>query len=458
MTQAQQASADRIPFFKLASYSSLQLPLAMAALPVMLHLSHYYGAVLKLGLASIGTVLVLSRLIDAVQDPFLGYLSDRATKYPHGRLWMVGFALPLMIAGFFMLFDPPAMFHPGGAGYIEHEWLLAGWMLLALVLVHLGYAGASISYHAHGAELTNDYHERTRVTIGREIFGLTGMTLAVVLPTLLVARFGEATGYQIFGLVFIPVAILFALPSLFNSPPSVQPPVPKIQRKSLIHQFLAPLQNTLYRRLLSVYVVNGSALGIAVSVMLFYVEHVMKGTKTEAGVILLCYFIAGAFSVPLWLWLSKRLSKGSAWMIGMLISAAAMAVAGSFDHSELTLFIVFCAIAGMGLGADYGLPPAVLADIIYAKESRTSQGETGAYFGLWALATKVATAVGAALSLPIAAWMGFDPGNNQFDLTGLWFVYIILPVVVKLIAAYMLWAIKIEPERGRVRDVMLKNH
>ena len=53
---------------------------------------------------------------------------------------------------------------------------LAGYLLvsvgfLALFVVHLGYAGVSISYHAHGAELTDDYNERTRVTVGREVFG-----------------------------------------------------------------------------------------------------------------------------------------------------------------------------------------------------------------------------------------------------------------------------------------------
>jgi Na+/melibiose symporter-like transporter len=46
----------------------------------------------------------------------------------------------------------------------------------ALLLVHLGYSGVSISYHSHGAELTDDYNERTKVTVGREVFGLLGMT------------------------------------------------------------------------------------------------------------------------------------------------------------------------------------------------------------------------------------------------------------------------------------------
>ena len=80
----------------------------------------------------------------------------------------------------------------------------------------------------------------------------------------------------------------------------------------------------LFRRLLLVFIVNGSALGVAVSVMLFYVEHVLKGGKMQAGIILLVYFGSAAASVPLWLLLSRRLSKTAAWFIAMVMTAAAM--------------------------------------------------------------------------------------------------------------------------------------
>ena len=65
------------------------------------------------------------------------------------------------------------------------------------------------------------------------------------------------------------------------------------------------------------FVVNGSALGVAVTVILFYVEHVLVGGKKDAGLILLTYFVSGAASVPMWLLLSKRLSKA----VGMVLSA-----------------------------------------------------------------------------------------------------------------------------------------
>lgn len=442
----------RIAFARLVAYSSLQLPLAMAALPVVLNVAHYYGEVLKLSLALIGPILIVSRVIDAIQDPVLGYWSDRLTRVRNGRLKLVAAMLPLLIGGFFMLFDPPSMFQPGPDGVNPNPTLLSVWLFVALVLVHLGYAGVSISYHALGAELSDDYNERTRVTVGREVFGLTGMMLSVVLPTFLTARLGEETGYQWLGIIYLPIALCSALPTLLYSPPSVHGPVPK-PAHGILGAFFSPLKNPLYRRLLAVFVVNGSALGIAVSVMLFYVEHVLGGSKLEAGLILMAYFISGAASIPLWMYLSRRWSKAAAWFIGILVTVVAMVVAAFFGKGDIGWFIGVSVITGLGLGADYGLPPAVLADVINAQEGKDTRGATGAYFGLWALCTKLATAIGAAASLPILDLLGFNPAAGHYDTTALIIVYVFLPVGVKLIAASMLWFIRIEAERPAVKRV-----
>jgi glycoside/pentoside/hexuronide:cation symporter, GPH family len=473
------ATSVRLTFARLIAYSTNQLPLNMAALPVVLNVSHFYGEVLKVPLGIMGLIFIVARTIDAVQDPVIGLISDKFThRGPRGRLLFVALMLPLMVGGFYMLFHPPqALFIQPG--------LLAAWLFVALFVVHLGYAGVSISYHAHGAELTDDYNERTRVTVGREVFGLLGMTLAVVLPTIFTARFGEHTGYVYMGMVFIPIAILFALPTLLWSPPSVHPPVvrenpeihvryfrnwlvglmPWLERptrrmeasftlKTMV-PFFAPMKNRLFRRLLLVFIVNGSALGVAVSVMLFYVEHVLKGGKLQAGVILLVYFGSAAASVPLWLMLSRRYSKTAAWFIAMVLTAAAMSLAVFLGAGDFIWFVPIAIITGFGIGADYGLPPSVLADIINSEEGKDTRGDTGAYFGLWALSTKLATAIGAAGSLPVAAMLGFNPSRGSYSESALILVYIAVPVVIKIVAALLIWFIKIEAERGSVRDELM---
>jgi GPH family glycoside/pentoside/hexuronide:cation symporter len=443
----------KVKFDRLIAYSTLQLPLAMAALPVVLNVSHFYGEVLKLSLQIMGPIFIFARVVDAIQDPVIGLISDRFTRRGRrGRLAFVALMIPVLIAGFYMLFDPPD-------AWFGNQTMMAVWLIMALLLVHLGYSGVSISYHAHGAELTDDYNERTKVTVGREVFGLIGMTVAVVLPTVLTDPkngLGETDGYMALGLIFLPIVLLFCLPTLFWAGPSVHPPVVHAERNPFI-AFFAPLKNRLFRRLLLVFVVNGAALGVAVTVMLFYVDHVLAGdnTKRDAGIILLTYFIAGAASVPLWLMLSKRTSKAAAWFVGMIMTAIAMSCAIFIGPGDFYWFLAISVITGLGIGADYGLPPSILADVINSSEGGDTKGKTGTYFGLWALATKLATAIGAAGSLPVAAMLGFNPAKGLYDTTALIIVYIVLPVVIKVIAALLIWFIRIEAQRGSVKDQVL---
>jgi GPH family glycoside/pentoside/hexuronide:cation symporter len=442
-------ASAKIPFGRLIAYATLQLPLAMAALPVVLNVSKFYGEVLKFSLEIMGPIFIVCRLIDAVQDPVIGLISDRFThRGPRGRLLFVGLMTPVLAAGFYMLFDPPD-------AWFGSQWLMGVWLTAALLLVHFGYSGVSISYHSHGAELADDYNERTRVTVGREVFGLIGMTCAVVLPVVLTSpkMFGPTTGYMMLGLIFLPICLVFSLPTLLLAGPSVHPPVIHREGNAFI-AFFSPLKNPLFRRLLLVFIVNGSALGVAVTVILFYVEHVLAGTQVDAGIILLTYFIAGAASVPMWLLLSKKLSKAAAWFAGMICSIFGLGLAIFLGQGDFYWFLAISVVTGLGLGADYGLPPSILADVINSPEGGDTKGKTGTYFGLWALATKLATALGAFLSLPVVSLLGFDPAKGKYSTTALVVVYVVLPVLIKGVAAVLIWFIRIEALRGSVRDEM----
>ena len=138
----------------------------------------------------------------------------------------------------------------------------------------------------------------------------------------------------------------------------------------------------------------------------------------------------------------------------MVLTIVSMGLAFFVGPGQIPIFLVISALTGLALGADYGLPPSILADIIHAEEGADTKGETGAYFGLWALSTKLATAVGAALSLPVAQMLGFNPSAGKFETGALVFTYIALPILVKAIAALLIWYIRIEALRPSVRDTL----
>src|SRR5260370_13064370 len=97
-----------------------------------------------------GPIFIFARIVDAIQDPVIGLVSDRFTRRGRrGRLAFVALMIPVLAAGFYMLFDPPD-------AWFGNQTMMARWLIAALLLVHLGYSGLSISYAFHPAELTHD--------------------------------------------------------------------------------------------------------------------------------------------------------------------------------------------------------------------------------------------------------------------------------------------------------------
>ncbi len=416
----------------------LQLPLAMAALPIVLNVSHFYGKHFSVNLSLIGIIFLLTRLIDAIQDPLIGYFSDRLTHSRNGRLMMTLGSVPLLALGFYGVFAPPDL--------TGHAMLV--YLLLALVTVHLGYSGVSISYHSLGAELSYDYHERTRVTVWREVFGILGLLIGAALPSYFVDLFGEVSGYTRLAFTFVPLLLVPAILIWVVKPRPVTPPVPRTPF-SISRVFVAPFRNKRFRTLLTVYLINGTSVAVAASVVLFFIDDIIEAPHYKVWFIL-AYFVSGMSSVPFWLWLSRRTSKSAAWFVGMAFSSTGMACAMFLGAGDITAYLFVCVLAGFGLGADYGLPPAILADVIH-NEVSDSQGESGKYFGLWAMATKLTTAIGGGLALPLLDGLGYTPGHVDSGWA-LIAVYAALPALVKLIAIAWIWRIRVESAKQSVGE------
>jgi Na+/melibiose symporter-like transporter len=247
----------------LLAYAAFALPIAMAALPVYVHVPKLYGDVLGLSLAWVGAILLATRLFDAVQDPLLGWLSDRSVHTRLGRRLLVLVGVPVLAAGFVALFNPPD----------AEARALALWLAASLVVAYLGFSAASISYLAMGAELSPDYHERTRVTATRGAFGVTGVLIAASVPAMLAGEGGTEEGLAAFSLLFLPVIALCALATLAYSP---RPPVVPRPRRPPWREMLRPAGNVQFRWLMAVFVTSGIAAAIPGTLILFFVQDVLQ--------------------------------------------------------------------------------------------------------------------------------------------------------------------------------------
>ena len=100
------------------------------------------------------------------------------------------------------------------------------------------------------------------------------------------------------------------------------------------------------------------------------------------------------------------------------------------------------------------MPAALVADSIEHGILEGAGDDTALYMSLYFFIQKLAAAIGVGVALPVAALMGFDPqatdANSSF--TGIKFVAVILPSIIALPAAFLLFNYPIDEKRhGEIR-------
>jgi GPH family glycoside/pentoside/hexuronide:cation symporter len=160
---------ERLPLATILIYALPAASLGFMGALVSIYLLKFSTDVLLIAPGLMGLLFGLSRLWDAVSDPLAGYWSDR-TRSALGRRrpWLLAAALPLALL-FAALWSPPAALGPTA---------LTIWMGAAIVLYFTAQTAVGIPHMALGAELTNGYHERSRVFGARMLFEFVGIFLA----------------------------------------------------------------------------------------------------------------------------------------------------------------------------------------------------------------------------------------------------------------------------------------
>ena len=323
-------------------------------------------------------------------------------------------ALALAI-GFFALFFPPMRDLPG----------LLAWCGATLALSYLSYSVLSIVHQSWGARLGGDAPQRARIVSWRE-----GLSLA-----------GRAAGQR---------AQLDARPGRHQRGAGAvagagrwrrcvsAPRAPAGMAPSQAAPMRLALANPSFRRLLTVYLVNGIASAIPATLVLFFIRDRLQAPAFEP-LFLGGYFLAAALSMPLWLRAVSRFGLARSWLAGMLLAIASFVWAAGLGAGDVLGFAAVCVASGVALGADLSLPGALLAGVI-RRAGHQGRAE-GMYFGWWNFATKLNLALAAGIALPLLGLFGYAPGSRDAGaLAALTLAYCALPCVLKLIAAALLYA------------------
>lgn len=416
----------------LLAYGAPALPLAALVLPAYIFVPTVYARDVGLGLDTVGFVLLLARLWDVVTDPLIGSLSDRwRSRFGRRRPWVV-LGAPLVMAGTWFLFVPPL-----DAGPVH--------LLVWSLVLYLGWTCIILPLSAWGAELTPDYHERSRVTAYREGLVVAGTLIALGLPAAL--GYGDAEQARTaltliagFVMVLLPVTLAVLLARV---------PEPVAITGAATIRFRQGMQvlvgNRPFRRLIVAYLINGIANGLPATLFLLFVGDRLQAGNW-AGPLLFVYFLAGILAVPLWVALSRRFGKHRVWCAAMLWACGNFALVPLLGPGDTVWFLLICVTTGAALGADLVLPASMQADVVDVDTAETGEARTGLYFALWGMTTKLALALAVGIGLPLLGAAGFEAGGDDNAPQALWalsLLYAGAPVIFKLMAIVLMWSFPI---------------
>ncbi len=395
------SAAARLPTGMLLTYSLPSAGIGFMALLISIYLMKFSTDVLLIAPATMGLWLGVSRIWDAVSDPMIGYLTDRTrTRWGRRRPWMLLGALP-MGAGFVMMWSPPDSLEGGALGV---------WMGLSLVLFYTALTAVDVPHSALGAELSTDYHERTRVFgVKRVLFGLG--TLGAVAS---IAAFDSLPDPRLTGRIVAVVAASLAIVLVVWMSLRIRER-PEYQGRGAANPFRAMadiFRNPHARLLLAVFTIQQLGIVALTATLPFFSQYVLK-TPEYTFVYIGLMFITSILGVPLWLRLAPHFEKRNLLTISMFGVGAVISLFAFAGEGDWLFVCAIALVGGLVAGGTDVLAPSIQADVIDYDELRTGERKEGAYFATWAFASKTAgglSSIGIGLLL---TWIDFVPNAEQ---------------------------------------------
>ena len=365
---------------------------------------------LPAGLA--GSVLMVGKIWDAINDPIIGVLSDR-TVHPWGRRypWMVFGAVPFGIL-FFLQWIVPS----------NNQWFLFWYYVIIGILFNTAYTAVNLPYTALTPELTSDYNERTSLNSFRFSFSISGSIFSLILAQIIFSFFPDSP-YQKYLILGAVCAILSIFPLFWCflgtrkrvwAGHSVADNQDNSDSIPIAEQIKIAFSNRPFLLVIGIYLCSWLGVQLTASILPYFVVNWMQ--MPEATFPQVAIAVQGTALVMLFVWssISKRYGKKSVYFMGMGVWIIAQAGLFFLQPGQVGLMYILAILAGCGVSTAYLVPWSMIPDVIDLDELNTGQRREGVFYSFMVLLQKIGLAVGLFLvgqALDIAGFLSTVPGQ-----------------------------------------------
>ncbi|WP_159821511.1 MFS transporter [Colwellia sp. 20A7] len=386
----------------------------------------FYTDVFGISAAAVGTLMLVTRLIDAFSDPLMGALADRTkTRFGKFRPYLLWGILPIVAAGVLTFTVPDTS---------DGNKLI--WAYGTYIFMMLAYTFINVPYGALLGVITSNTQQRTTLTSFRFIGAFSGGSLVAYLTPELVEYLGrgnEALGWQLtMGLYGCIAAVLFTI-TFYGTKERIAPPP---EQKTPIWQDIKDLgQNKPWLVLFVLALIIMITISLRASSGTFYFKYYVQRPDL-IGSFAMVYMIAlaiGAASTPL---LTRFFDKRKLLIILISIVAVLSTAFYFVPNNNIKLMFVLQIMIGLALGPKSPLVFSMYADTADFSQWKTGRRATAMIFSAATFAQKLGGALAGATIGWLLASLGYIANQAQTGASeqGIVLLLTIIPAVFAALA------------------------
>lgn len=397
---------------------------------ITMFLMFFYTDVFGLSAAAVGTLFLVARIWDAVNDPIMGIIVDKTkTRWGKFRPYLVGGAIPLAIFAT-LTFTVPN---------VSGQWKIV-YVYVTYIALGMSYTAINIPYSAMTSSLTQDGLERSSLSSVRMIFAVLGGLVVAGATNPLVAALGgndPAKGYRLTMMIYSVIGILLFLICFATTKERY---TAKSKQKVPFGESLKTITNNKPLLITTItFMLTLTASTLRSATVMYYFKYNLNRSELSTLFLLISILsmVMGMFFVPA---VSKKLDKKNTVKVGLIFCMIGLSGIFFSGYDNIVLIFIFAFITGFSAAFPTATAWAMVPDTVEYAEWKTGIRAEGTIYSLYSFGQKLGTALGGMISGIVLSVTGYIANVSQTEeaLRGILCMMTIIPILLYLLGFIMI--------------------
>ena len=425
-----------------------------------LFLTVFYTDVLGINAGLVGTMFLVSRIVDAFTDTAMGRIADKTKATENGKFkpWLLRACGPVGLASFLMY----QTFLVDASMTVKVVYMFATYLLYGSIC----YTAINIPYGSMASLMSSEEDDRASLSTFRGVGSLIPQVIVgVVMPMFLYTtledgtKIANAAAFPVVALILAIAAIACYIICYFMCTERIQ--------------VTQAAQNVPFKDTLKALVSNRALIGLVIVYICFLAAQMLNQTinnyifkdyfaNTMGLTVMNAVGIAPALVLaPLSVPLVRKFGKKELGVFAAVMGAIAFFLLFIMQTTNMWLYVIINVVGLLGFGVFNLIIWAFISDVIDDQEVRTNVREDGTIYAVCSFARKLGQAIASALGGWSLAWIGYAEGSLTGQapevLKGIYSIATIVPgVLYTIVGVSLLFIYPLSKKKVAENIVVLK--